>query len=185
MRIGVAAVSALIVTAGVQPALGQGLVSPVAAGADTVQVVAGPGWELSAQLYPDRNTATTTLSTFGRRRATDVAALLQFICYPGFQLELSVVSPDSVGEREGVLQTDVWIRNDNGERLELTARLIGAHRAYLDPESSVRVLTELVVDADTLDVLLFRGDGRPFRAAFPLGMEPPGVTLATFCRDGV
>jgi hypothetical protein len=141
-----------------------------------------PEWKLSTQLYSTRGVATTTLSILGTQRSTSAVALLELICYAGTDLEVSMVSPDSLAENDRNLRTDVWARRNGAPHLELEAMLISPYRLVVDYESSRQLVNELMVDSDTFDILVFRGDGRPFRAVFPLGQAPPGVSVASFCN---
>lgn len=139
------------------------------------------GWSVNHQLLSRRGGSATVLTTLGVRTDGTTPAVLEIACHEGENLEVSVVSTDSLATAEPQLEAPVWIRRDGGVRREVQGLLLDPRRVALDAATSRDVVDALVAEADTVDVLLFRTPHRPYRAVFPLGIAPPGIEFRDFC----
>lgn len=155
-------------------------------GADTA--VAEPGdqssnaWHTRTELDPSRNVATHTVFKYGRRLVTQRPVTLAVTCYPGHQLEVSLISPEYLHDyREVTVRTDVRVQADHREPVSLEAGLQGHYIVYFDAEASRQFLSEVDAASDSLFVGISRGAFPSYDMGFAVRRDDERRPKADFC----
>lgn len=173
----------LVVTSGAlaSPLVGQQGPRLDRGGVAPSQSAAPRDWQMLTEIDSSKGAAVTRLWRHGRRVSPGPfrAVVLQLVCYPNDQLEVSIVSSDVMSPAATSITNSIEVQFDQEAAVTFRAARDGDRVAYLGREASTTVLSGLTSGADTLRVRISRTPLPPYEAVF--GLDGERAPDAAYC----